>query len=66
MVPVRSPEEIEPVFVEILHELRSQYALGYYPSERRGDGSWHRVKVRVQRSGVTVRTHEGYLDIGRP
>lgn len=66
VVPVRSSEEIRPVFVEILHELRSQYALGYYPSERRGDGSWHRVKVRVDRPGVDVRTHEGYLDIGPP
>jgi Ca-activated chloride channel family protein len=65
VVPVHSPEEIEPVFVEILQELRSQYALGYYPSERRKDGSWHRVKVRVDRRGVEVRTPEGYLDVGR-
>lgn len=66
VVPVHAPDQIQPVFVEILNELRSQYALGYYPSERRRDGSWHRLKVRVDRPGVEVRTHEGYLDIGRP
>jgi len=64
--PVRAPDEIQPVFVEILNELRSQYALGYYPSERRRDGSWHRLKVRVDRPGIDVRTHEGYLDVASP
>lgn len=62
VVPVRSPEEIRPVFVDILNELREQYALGYYPSESRRDGSWHRVRVRVDRQDVEVRTHRGYLD----
>jgi Ca-activated chloride channel family protein len=62
VVPVHSPDEIQPVFVEILRELRGQYALGYYPSARRKDGSWHRLKVRVDERGLSVRTHEGYLD----
>ena len=63
VVTLRSAEEIQSVFVEILNELRRQYALGYYPSKRRGDGSWHRVRVRVARPGVLVRAHEGYLDL---
>ncbi|MDH3815768.1 MAG: VWA domain-containing protein, partial [Acidobacteriota bacterium] len=62
IIPARSPEEIEPIFVEILRELREQYALGYYPNERRQDGSWRRIKVKVDLPGVSVRTHEGYLD----
>ena len=61
-IPARSPSEIEPIFVEILRELRQQYALGYYPNVKRRDGSWHRLKVRVARPGVEVRTHQGYLD----
>ena len=62
IIPARSPEEIEPVFVEILRELREQYALGYYPDRQRKDNSWHRIKVKVDRPGVSIRTHDGYLD----
>jgi Ca-activated chloride channel family protein len=62
VLPVRSPAEIEPVFAAILRELRAQYALGYYPAERRRDGSWHRLRVEVDRSDVDVRTAQGYLD----
>ncbi len=62
IIPARFPEEIEPIFVEILRELREQYALGYYPKERRQDGSWRRINVKVDLPGVSVRTHEGYLD----
>ncbi len=62
IIPVRSTTEIEPVFVEILRELREQYALGYYPDVHRRDGSWHRLKVRVDRPGAEARTHRGYLD----
>ena len=62
IIPIHSATEIEPVFVEILRELREQYALGYYPSERQRDGSWHRLKIEVDRSGVDVRTQRGYLD----
>lgn len=59
---VHSPEEIRPVFVGILKELREQYALGYYPSDRREDGSWHRVRVKVDRPDAAVRAPRGYLD----
>jgi Ca-activated chloride channel family protein len=63
IIPAHSAAEIEPVFTEILRELREQYALGYYPSEQSNDGRWRKVRVRVERPGVTVRTHEGYLDL---
>jgi Ca-activated chloride channel family protein len=63
IIPAHSSAEIEPVFIEILRELREQYALGYYPDERRNDGSWRRVRVLVGRPDVSVRTHEGYLDL---
>lgn len=59
---VESVDQIDEAFAEIMAELREQYVIGYYPSEDRGDGTWHDVKVRVARSGVGVRTREGYLD----
>jgi hypothetical protein len=33
-----------------------------YPSRSAGDGSWHKVRVRVRRPGLAVRTRQGYLD----
>lgn len=56
-------QEIEPAFNEILTELREQYVLGYYPSQVRGDGSWHRVQVRLRPEDVEVRSRDGYLDL---
>jgi Ca-activated chloride channel family protein len=60
---VRELGELAPAFAEVMRELREQYVLGYYPTGQKDDGRWHRVKVKVERSGVQVRTREGYLDI---
>lgn len=55
-------EELEGAFRNILQELRQQYALGYYPTNAKGDGSWHKVEVRVKGFSGRVRTREGYAD----
>jgi Ca-activated chloride channel family protein len=59
---INSINELEGAFQAILHELREQYVLGYYPSDMKKDGRWHEVKVDIQRSGVRARTRDGYLD----
>ena len=62
IIEVNEIHEVDQVFVQVLQELREQYVLGYYPSNRKDDGTWHRVRVRVNRRGVEVRTHSGYID----
>jgi hypothetical protein len=62
IIPVTALQQIGPVFIRILDELREQYVLGYYPDNRRRDGRWHRVKVGVDESGVEVRAPRGYID----
>ena len=59
---INNVNELEGAFQAILHELREQYVLGYYPSDIKKDGRWHEVKVDVRRSGVRARTRDGYLD----
>jgi|GEM_PF-416094 len=54
--------DIEPVFRGIMQELREQFAIGYYPSNLKNDGSWHSVKVHVDQPGLKVRTANGYVD----
>lgn len=62
ILSLSSLAETAGAFENILRELREQYVLGYYPTRNRNDGSWHRVRVRLTRPGLTVRTREGYLD----
>jgi len=62
IIALESVEGAEQAIREILQELREQYVLGYYPIISRNDGSWHRVKVRVGRTGRTVRARGGYID----
>lgn len=60
---LRTVDDIEPAFREILRELREQYVLGYYPNGARHDGSFRHVRVRVERAGTDVRCQSGYLDL---
>jgi Ca-activated chloride channel family protein len=59
---IASIDQIEGVFLDILRNLREQYVLGYYPTNRRNDGAWHDVQVKVKRPGATIRVAEGYID----
>ncbi len=40
---------------------RSTYLIGYYPSDTGWDGRFRRVKVKVNRPGVTVLVRHGYF-----
>lgn len=62
IVDVCSLDEAPAAFSGILAELREQYVIGYYPSGRRHDGSWHKVKIRVARPDAEVTTRAGYVD----
>jgi hypothetical protein len=59
---IARPEDLVPAFAEILAELREQYVLGYYPSNLRHDGSWHRVRVEAAPLAARVRHRGGYVD----
>jgi len=55
-------EQIHQAFANILRDLRSQYALGYYPTERQRDGDWRQVRVKVADSRARIRFRAGYVD----
>ena len=56
--------EIEGLCRRIAHDLRSQYTIGYTPTNKNHDGSWREVTVTVDPPknlrNVTVRTKPGY------
>ena len=47
-------------FARIAAELRTQYALGYYPSNSVKDGSYRKIQVRTSRKNVLIRARPGY------
>jgi Ca-activated chloride channel family protein len=56
-----SLNELESVYDRIAEELRTQYSIGYVSSNRRQDGKWRRIVVRVpEREGALVRHKLGY------
>jgi VWFA-related protein len=61
-IRVRTIERIGQAFEQIARELRSQYLLGYSPSNVRHDGSFRRIHVKVRGRNYIVRTRTGYYD----
>lgn len=47
-------------FAQIAAELRTQYSLGYYPTNAVRDGKYRKIKVRTTRKNVAVRARPGY------
>jgi VWFA-related protein len=63
-IRVKSIEQIGQAFAQIARELRSQYLLGYSPSNPRHDGSFRRIHVSVRGHNYKVETRTGYYDRG--
>jgi Ca-activated chloride channel family protein len=57
-----SVPELDDAFRKISDELRTQYLLAYYPSQRLSDSNFHRIEVKVDGAGssLTVRHRTGY------
>jgi VWFA-related protein len=52
-------------FKQAVADLHGSYTLGFYASEEPND-RWHKLKVRVNRSGANVRHRQGYLAYSAP
>jgi VWFA-related protein len=59
-IRVTAIEQIGTAFNQIGLELRSQYLLGYSPSNSQWDGSFRRIQVKVRGHNFSVRTRTGY------
>ena len=61
---VMNMEDLSDIAERISEELRDEYVLGYTPTDRRRDGSWRKLKVRlVPPPGLpdlTAHSREGY------
>jgi len=52
--------DLRAAFGRIAEELRHQYLLGYYPTNKQKDDTTRKISVRVTRPGVMVRARPAY------
>jgi len=52
-------------FSKIATELRTQYAIGYYPTNKTRDPAYRRIKVKSTRKAVLIRARPGYSSTAR-
>jgi VWFA-related protein len=60
VIEVRSENSLEKAFDEISQELRSQYVLGYYPTNIKRDGTFRKIQVDVTRPDAKILARKGY------
>ncbi len=60
MISVRSEKKLLEAFDEISEELRSQYTLGYYPTNSARDGKFRKIKVETTEKDLKVLARRGY------
>ena len=57
-------DQVTPICVQVAHEIRNQYTIGYYPTNTAKDGSFRPVELKVipteGRGKLLVRTRTGY------
>jgi VWFA-related protein len=58
--PVKALQALGQVYGLIAAELRTQYAIGYYPSNERRDGKWRTLRVQLKADGLVAQTKPGY------
>ena len=56
----RNDRELQDSFDQISQELRSQYSLGYTPTNGARDGGYRRIDVKASTGGLHVQARKGY------
>ena len=60
MIVVSSEKRLEEAFDQISEELRSQYTLGYYPSNTSKDGKFRKIHGDTSNQDLKVLSRKGY------
>ncbi len=56
----KNPKKLQEAFDQIAAELRTQYSIGYTPTNQKRDGSFRHVDVKVKQPGLKVQARSGY------
>jgi len=53
--------DLSTAFDRIVKDNSSYYVLAYYPPSDKRDGKFHKIEVRVNKPGLSVRSRRGYM-----
>jgi VWFA-related protein len=59
-IVVNNEKHLEEAFDQISEELRSQYTLGYYPTNSSRDGKFRKIKIDMANKDLKVLARKGY------
>jgi VWFA-related protein len=59
------PEKLRQAFEQIQNELRSQYNLGYTPTNTKLDGSYRKVQIRTKDGNYKIQARQGYYAMAK-
>jgi VWFA-related protein len=59
------PDKLRKAFDEISAELRSQYNIGYTPTNNVRDGSFRKVEVKSKQGDYKIQSRNGYYAVAR-
>lgn len=62
---VNKKHPLDEIFNEIQEEMRSQYSIGYAPSNPAKDGTFREVEIRTNQKGLKVQARKGYYALKR-
>ena len=54
---------LDQVFKELQDEMRSQYAIGYTPTNEKKDGGFRRLEIRLKDKNLKVQARKGYYAV---
>lgn len=60
--PIVNQNDLSAAFERVVADNSQYYLLGYYSTNEKRDGKFHRIEVKVNRPGVTVRSRRGYVN----
>jgi VWFA-related protein len=60
VIEVNRAKDTGAAFEQIANELRTQYLLGYTPTNTKLDGAYRRIQVKVRQGDCKVQTRRGY------
>ncbi len=58
-ISVGNPDKLGKAFTELSNELRSQYSLGYTPTNEKHDGTFRKIEVKAK-DGYKIQARKGY------
>jgi VWFA-related protein len=60
VIEVKANRDVSRAFDEIANELRTQYLLGYVPSNARHNGGFRKIQVKVPNQDYKIQARRGY------